>query len=129
MDLMSPGLRKFAIAYFRLQGMATVVWWAVLLASPAAHKPFLGPGQPDNALMSFLVADLVLFAGGSFATAVGLTKETKWAQAAMWATTGAGCYAALSGISMAVLSNGGWGAFLMLPALVFPPYIAWQASK
>lgn len=120
-------IRKLGAGYLFLQGFGALAWWGMLLASPPFRKLFLAPHAPDSTLMAFLVADIVLYVGGSLGSGWGLWHKEEWAWPVLCLHTGAGAYAALYCLTLAILSGGGWaGAIFMLPSLLIPPYLTWR---
>ena len=120
--------RYKAILYLNLQGTGALVWWGLLLVYPAVRRYFLPVGCPDAALLAFGVGDGLLFVGLSFGCAWGLRRERSWAWPLLCVHAGAAMYAALYCLTLTALARGQalWGAALMLPALTFPPYLAWR---
>ncbi len=120
--------RSAAIIYLSLQGSGAVVWWALLLVSPAFRRHFLPSDCPDVTLLAFGIADGLLFVGLSFACAIGLMRVRSWAWPLLCVHAGAAMYAALYCVTLTLLTHGQalWGTLLMLPALLVPPYLAWK---
>ncbi len=123
-----PSVRRFAVVYLTAQGLAALLWWAVLAAFPAARAHFKPAGAPDSTLFAFAVADILLFAVGSLAAAVGLHQNTPWAWPVLVAHAGAAAYAGLYCVTLPAVAGGsGWLAAVgMAPAVVVPPALAWQ---
>jgi hypothetical protein len=120
-------LRAPAVWFLTVQGAGVVAWWAALLLFPSARSPFLVPGAPDETLFAFLGADLLLYAGGSFVAAYGLSRRCPWAWPVLCIHAGAVVYAALVGLALPLLSGGAWlGAILMAPSLVLLPILVWR---
>ncbi len=67
-------LRAYAAPYFALQGALTLVVWAVIVLWPPIRPHFQPPGSPEVLLMAFLLPDMLLFAGASFAAARGISR-------------------------------------------------------
>ena len=125
-DRAVPWLRRFAVWFLTIQGVGALLWWTVLWLWPPARSPFLAPGAPDATLMSFLVADLVFYIGGSLVSAYGLKVGYHWGWTILCVHAGAAGYGGLYCMMLPVLSGGGWwGAMLMLPSLVLPSFFAW----
>ncbi len=120
--------RNAAILYLSLQGSGAIVWWALLLASPAFRRYFLPSGCPDVMLLAFGVADGLLFVGLSFGAAIALIRERSWAWPLLCVHAGAAMYAALYCVTLTLLTHGQaiWGTVLMLPALIVPASLAWK---
>lgn len=122
-----PHVRTLAAWYLGVQGVGVLAWWAAMLLFPSARAPFKAPGAPDETLLAFLGADLLLYAGASFAAAYGLSRDRSWAWPVLCAHAGAAVYAGLYGLALPLLSGGGWlGAALMAPSLVILPYLVWR---
>src|SRR5437868_5391459 len=103
-----PRTRSLAIWFLIVQGAGVVAWWLVLLLFPTARAPFMAPGAPDATLLAFIGADLLVYAGGSFAAAYGLGRRRRWGWPALCFNGGAGVYAALYGLALPLFSGGGW---------------------
>src|SRR5947208_17162701 len=88
-------IRTLAVWFLIVQGAGVLAWWLVLLFFPPARAPFMAPGAPDATLLAFLGADLLLYAGGSFAAAYGLGRRRPWAWPVLCFHAGAAAYAAL----------------------------------
>ena len=87
----------------------------------------MAPNAPDATLLAFLGADLLLYAGGSFAAAYGLSRRRPWAWPVLCIHAGAAAYAALYGLALPLFSGGGWlGAALMTPSLIVLPVLVWR---
>jgi hypothetical protein len=123
-----PPVRRFAVAYLALQGVGALGWWAALAAWPESRAHFQPAGAPDAALFAFAVADLLLFAVGSLAAAVGVARRAAWAWPVLLVHCGAAMYAGLYCLMLPLVAGGaGWvGAVLMVPAAVVPPWLAWR---
>ena len=119
--------RRVAIAFLSFQSLAAGLWWGLLWFAPTFRRPFLVPGSPDATLLSFFLPDMVLFIAGGLASAWGVARKTSWAWGVLALHTGAGVYAALYTLSLALLSGGWWiGFLLMLPTLIGLPIILWK---
>jgi len=59
---MNPKIKKI---YFATQGVAVLVWWAVLFFSPEIQQYFLIPGADSLTLTAYLPADALLIGFGS----------------------------------------------------------------
>jgi hypothetical protein len=123
----SSPVRTLAVWFLLLQAIAVAAWWGVILLSPPARQPFLGPGAPDANLLAFFAGDLLFYVGGSLLAAYGLALGRSWAWPVLCVHAGAVVYAALYTLSLPTLSGEGWlGAALMLPSLVVLPILVWQ---
>ena len=124
-----PGtVARLGQVYLALQGVLALAWWVVLLVAPETRRHFLAPGAPDVTLLAFLIPDVILFAGASMLAAYGLARGTAWAWPVLCLHAGAAAYAALYCIGLTLMSSGGawFGAALMAPSLVVPPWLAWR---
>lgn len=109
-------LRPYAAPYFALQGALTLVVWAVIFLWPPIRPHFQPPGIPELMMMAFVVPDMVLFAGGSFAAARGIARGARWRSAAAWLVAGSMAYAALYTLTILLHTGTAW-----LPVVVFLP--------
>ena len=119
-------VRRLGTLYLTFQGLAVAVWWLQLGVRPALRPFFLAPGETKASLLAFFVPDLFGYVGGSLATAYGLWRRRAWAWPVLCVHAGAAAYAALYGVTLPLLSGGGWGSLLMLPSLFVPPFLAWR---
>ncbi len=121
-------LSRLAVLFLILQGAGVIIWWLILLISPLARSLFLVQGAPLPTLFAFIGADLLLYAGGSFLAAFGLARKERWAWSALCVHAGAVIYAALYGLTLPLISDGGaWlGAVMMAPSLVVLPALLWM---
>lgn len=118
------------LAFLVLEGIGCFLWWALLLAVPAARAPFLVPGAPDAVLLAFVLPDSLLYATAAFAAAFGLHHQKRWAFAVLCVHAGAAIYAELYVLALAIMTGGGWlGAVLMAPPLVILPAIIWYTHR
>ena len=102
------------------------IWWLALIAWPASRSPFLAEAAPDSTLLAFVGADLLLFVGGSFASAYGLLSKSPWAWPVLCAHTGAAVYAGLYCVALFLISPSSWlGAVMMVPSIVVTPLLTW----
>lgn len=125
-DAASPEaiVRWAAIVYLVLQGAGAIAWWVVLWVWPASRTRFLASSAPDATLLAFAFPDLVLFAGASLLSAVGLAKRRSWAWPVLCIHSGAGVYAALYCVALAWHdAHASLGAIMMAPSLVALPLI------
>src|SRR5688572_28818614 len=100
--------RALAAGFLLLQAAGAAVWWIALLAVPAARPLFLPPGAPEAVLWSFVLPDLLLFAGGAAASASGIVRRRPWAWSVLCLHAGAALYAALYALSLPLLTGRGW---------------------
>ncbi len=121
----NPKLKQLAVYWLGCQALLAGIWWVLLLYAPSVRRHFLAVDAPDSTLMAFMVPDLLLFIAGALVAARGLALERRWGWYTLLIHSGAGGYAALYCLALAMLSNGGWaGAVLMFPSLVITPYFA-----
>jgi len=114
------------VAYFACQGVATLIWWALVGGSPAVRRWFAF-GDDGTSLMPFLPADLVMWAGGSLVAAWGDWIGAAWTAPLRHVVFGAMACSVLHALALAMLSRGGWpGVLLMTPALVCTAWFTWH---
>ena len=119
-------VRRLAILYLVVQGVAVFAWWALLLLHPEAREAFAASGAPETTLLAFMPGDLIVYGAGSLLAAYGLAHGRAWGWAALCVNAGAGVYAALYGLALSLLGGGAWlGAVMMAPALVVLPALVW----
>lgn len=110
-------LRVFA-AYLIFQGSAGALWWGSLLAWPASRAWFMPEAAPDWTLLSFWLADLLLFVCASWMSGILLLRQSCWARPLLWFTAGAVSYAALYCVGQSILTRSAWlSVVAMLPAM------------
>lgn len=113
-------VRIWASVYFVLQGAGVIGWWLLLLIVPDSRLLFVLEGNRETSLMSFWLADLVLIAMGSFAAAFLISRQNKYAGAAVWMVTGAVSYATFYTFAFVMTTDRGWlGVVLMFPATIW----------
>ena len=61
--------RQIVSGYFASQAIGVVAWWALLMLHPESIGWFHPEGWPDDALLSFWLADFTLIVGGSLTAA------------------------------------------------------------
>src|SRR5688572_17509308 len=96
-------VRYAAAAYFALQGLAVIGWWAVLLVVPASRRYFLLDRNSDVSLMAFWLADLSFLGIGSLAAAWLCLRDHGYKHIASWFVTGAISYVAVYCLTLAVM--------------------------
>lgn len=121
-------VRRAGIAFLIAQAGGAAAWWVLLIGWPESRLPFKAGGAPDVTLLAFGVADVLLFAGGSAASAYGLARNRAWAWPLLSVHAGAAAYASLYCWTLVALTGGdGWlGAALMSPSLVVPGWLVWR---
>ena len=118
-----------SIVFFTFQGVATLAWWIVIVASPAWRRRFAF-GDDGGSLIPFVAADLVFWCLGSLAAAWGAWRGAAWAAAVRFVLSGALGSSLLHAAALAVRSGAGWpGVLLMLPALVTTVWLAWPCTS
>ncbi len=118
--------RRLAIWFLLLQGLGTVIWWALLLSFAPARAPFVAGGH-EAALLAFLLPDLPFYIGGSFLLAYALATSRPWAFAVLCIYSGGILYATLYTLALALLTGGSWlGVLLLAPSLFILPLIIWR---
>lgn len=96
--------------YLIVQAAAVSVWWVVLLTVPETIRWFNPAGWPDDALLSFGLADGLLLVGGSVVTAAAVAAKKPWAGTAIWSLSAAVAYPTLYCIGVALTAGEGWVA-------------------
>jgi hypothetical protein len=120
-------LRRFAAWFLAAEGLGTAVWWLALLLAPRSRTVFLPAGTPDFLLWSLLIPDVLLFGACALASAGGFARGHAWGVVLLWVHAGAGAYAGLFAVGLAVLTGEAWvGAAMMTPSLVILPYLVWH---
>lgn len=114
--------RSLSSGYLALQAVLAIIWWLALLSSPTARAWFELVPDKRQALDSFLLADLVMFVGGSIVSAWGVWRHAPWAVPATAFTAG--------GITYATLYLLGWVAIARsAPAGVVPMAVSAIATS
>ncbi|CAG0968035.1 hypothetical protein PHYC_01091 [Phycisphaerales bacterium] len=99
-------IRRIAVAYLLVQGVALVAYWLTLALVPAARAPFIPPGCTDDiALFTIALPDCLLYTATSFAGAYGLARSRAWTRMALSVHAGAALYAALLAMGMFVVDR------------------------
>lgn len=92
---MGANARRVAAGYLALQAIAAVAWWLSLFTMPEVRRHFeLSPERPA-ALDAFLVADMVIFVGGSGLSSWLLWRRSPRARTVVAFTAGGVAYATL----------------------------------
>jgi hypothetical protein len=100
-------LRTAAVGWFAGQAAATLAWWGLMAVSDRVRRWF-ELSDDRHVLSSFLIADLVLIAGGSLIAAAALWRRAGWAAWAAMAVAGAVAYATLYLVAWIVNGGDGW---------------------
>lgn len=113
-------VRRYAIGYYLLQGVAVVAWWLMMYVWPSTQSWFRLDNHSLISLDSFWLGDLLLIAPGSITAAFLLYRRWKHATAAMWLVTGAVTQATAYSAAYTLQTDVGWlGVTLMLPAMLW----------
>jgi protein-S-isoprenylcysteine O-methyltransferase Ste14 len=113
-------VKRAAAIYFALQGFGVVLWWILLITTPASRKYFVLESNSETSLMAFWLADLMFLGAGSLVTSWLIVRGNKHAPLAMWLVSGAVSYAALYCLAFTYITDTGWlGVILMLPAMIW----------
>jgi hypothetical protein len=109
--------RTSAIGYLLTQGLATVVWWLGLVTWPRFQELFVAPGGWPAA-RTVLVADLVLFGGGSAVVGLLALAGHRLAPSAGLALIGVASYATAVSLAWVAPPVDRWlGPLVMVVAL------------
>jgi hypothetical protein len=118
---------RLAVAYLAAQGALAVVWWLTMRASPTVRSWFELDTARHSALDAFLLADLLLFVGGSGLSAVAIARVWRSAPFLAAFTAGAVAYATLYLVSWVALEGAAIaGVAPMAIATVITAGIAWD---
>jgi hypothetical protein len=118
-------MRRAAVLWLCVQGAGGIAWWILVLAWPGFRAAFVAPGAPSFTLDAYALPDAAIIIAGSFAAALGLSRERPWARPALWFTAGGVAYATLYCLMTAALSGGAWAAAaIMAPALALTLFFA-----
>lgn len=110
---LSPGSRLTAI-YFAVQALLGLAWWIGLGISDAFREVFTPSGYPETHIATFLIADAVLFVGGSALTAVLAYRRSPRVVAFQFVTLGAVLYATLHCLGLVVEAGDQWPAAVLM---------------
>jgi protein-S-isoprenylcysteine O-methyltransferase Ste14 len=113
-------VRRYAIGYYLLQGVAVIAWWLLMYVRPETQSWFRLDNHSLVSLDSFWLGDLLFIAPGSIAAAYLLYRRWKYATALMWLVTGAITQATAYSAAYTLQTDIGWlGVTLMLPAMLW----------
>lgn len=113
-------VRKYAVAYFAIQGLGVFAWWAVLFFVPESRQYFRLDPASDTSLLAFWLPDLAFLGFGSLVTAWLIRSASRYAGHAVWLVSGAVAYAMLYCFSSSLMTDAGWlGVVLMFPAMIW----------
>ncbi|MEM6799503.1 MAG: hypothetical protein AAF589_08310 [Planctomycetota bacterium] len=117
--------RTAAVGYLVVQAALAAGWWGMLMLSPESRGDYWPSGWPEEGLLAFWLPDLLLFIGGSAASAWLVARQSRRQRAALWLTAGAAAYAGLFCVSLwAMTGQAGASAAAMAPAAVATCLIA-----
>ena len=91
---------RLAGGYFLIQGLATIIWWALLLRIPDARSWFLDPTWDWEFIRLFAPADIVAFGGASLCAGVLAIGRSRYSIHSAWLICGAALYAMLMTLTM-----------------------------
>lgn len=118
-----------SIGYFVIQAVATLAWWTLIAWSPEWRRWFAF-GDDGASLWTFFPSDMLLWCGGSLATAVGAWLRAPWAMPVACALCGAIAASVLHAATLAAQSRDGWpGVLLMVPALLLTLFFTWHSTR
>lgn len=113
-------VRRTAVLYFLLQGLAVAAWWLVLFVKPETRAYFQLEADSQTSLMAFLLPDAVFVAAGSLIVAYLVYLRNRYEVSALWLLTGAISYATVYTFSLALATDNGWlGVVMMAPATLW----------
>lgn len=120
----SGSIRLFA-GYLVLQGLAGAVWWICLVWIPSSRAYFAPEAPPGWTILSFWLADSLLFVVGSVLSGVLLLRGSPYARPLLWFTAGGVSYASLYCVGLSILTASVWlAAGAMLPAMCVTLWIS-----
>ncbi|WP_197137827.1 methyltransferase family protein [Crateriforma conspicua] len=109
--------RQIVTGYFASQAIGVVAWWALLMLHPESIGWFHPEGWPDDALLSFWLADFTLIVGGSLTAAVSVWRQHKWASTAVWSVAAICWYPTLVCIATSMRTGEAWIASAMMVSM------------
>ena len=113
-------VRRAAIGYYLLQGVAVIAWWTMMYFLPSTQAWFRLDPTSSLPLHSFWLGDLLFIAPGSLAAALLLKLRWKHAVALMWLVTGAITHATFYTAAYSLQTDLGWlGVALMFPSMIW----------
>jgi protein-S-isoprenylcysteine O-methyltransferase Ste14 len=101
----SPGRRLTAL-YLAIQSLLGAAWWLILWLVPQSRTSFQPRATDADFILSFALADTLLFVLGSAAAASLFAINHRCARPALWLVAGATLYAALLCIGLAARGPG-----------------------
>ncbi|MEQ1764571.1 MAG: methyltransferase [Pyrinomonadaceae bacterium] len=113
-------VRRAAIGFYLLQGVAVAAWWLMMYFKPETHAWFRLDPNSLVSLNSFWLGDLLFIAPGSLAAAFLLYVRWKYAATVMWLVTGAITHATFYTAAYSLQTDLGWlGVALMFPSMIW----------
>lgn len=109
--------RQVVSGYCALQAIGVVAWWALLVLHPESIGWFQPKGWPDDALLSFWLADFSLIVGGSCIAAGSVWQQRKWASTAVWSVAAVCWYPTLVCIATSMRTGEAWIASAMMVSM------------
>ena len=117
--------RRCASGYLVLQALLGIAWWSALFTVSTVRAWFeLMPDRPSG-LDAYLIADALVFVGGSVAAAATVWRRSRWASIVTSFTAGGIAYATLHLLGWVILEGSAAAGLLpMGVALVATTLIA-----
>lgn len=113
-------VRRTAVIYYLIQGLAVALWWIVLFAQPEVRTYFQLESGSQASLMAFLLPDAAFIGAGSLIAAYFVYSRNRFESAALWLLTGAVSYAAVYTFALVLTTDHGWlGVTMMMPAMLW----------
>ncbi len=120
-------MRLLSVGYLVVQWLSVVGWWVVLWLVPGLRSSFVAEGLPFETLSMCAVVDIGLLGFGSLVAAYGLARRRGWMYPVLCVVAGAGCYASIFTLTVALRTGDAWlGAAMMLPCLFIMPWLVWR---
>ncbi|MHC4975984.1 MAG: methyltransferase family protein [Planctomycetota bacterium] len=121
--------RRVASRFFLIQAIAGASWWSLLLLSPASRVWFFPTEMGTGFMRSLLIADLLLYSGGSLLVSRMLARTHPWSRCAAASLAGIVSYATLLSLGMSITLDGGWlGSLSMLGSLIMTLACVWLTT-
>jgi len=119
------------VAYLLAQAGLTVAWWVGLVSSARFRGWFELESAQPQVLDAFVVADLIVFVGGSVVAGIMIARRSAVASLATAATAGGAAYATLYLAAWVIAGGHGWlGLVPMTAATVITTAIAlWVSAE
>jgi len=107
---------KLIAVYLVMQGVATALWWCILLTIPGSAAWF-HPDWPRESLLRFWLSDSVLLVAGSFFTAAAVATGRPWASIAIWTLAAATWYPTLYCLGVSFMTDQAWIASALMTSM------------